>query len=101
MNKPHKHAEVIKAWADGKLVQVRHDGVDWIDCNKEGIYFSESSEFRIKPEPKYPETRMTVKELDDIYESNHGINWPERFTNIANAAIRRAIQDGDVVLPEK
>lgn len=51
MNKPHKHAELIKAWADGAEIQywsVRADGwVTAIDPN-----WTEDIGFRIKPEPK-------------------------------------------------
>jgi hypothetical protein len=43
----HKHAEVIKAWADGSQVQVKWDGVDWQD-SKDPVWFTEW-EYRIKP----------------------------------------------------
>lgn len=55
MNKPHKHAELIKAWADGADIQIQllvgkelkpewHDDYDpkWADNRK----------YRIKPETK-------------------------------------------------
>jgi hypothetical protein len=51
MKKPHKHAELIKAWADGAEIQ-------WFDeCDQEWWDTSTPSwkahvEFRIKPEPK-------------------------------------------------
>jgi len=52
--KPHKHAEVIKAWADGAQIQQRYPDEDsWRDCNTSeeltphfGIC---NLEFRIKP----------------------------------------------------
>ena len=54
-NKPHVHAEVIKAWADGKTIQFRmKDSDEWGDanCSSAGqwlmflpVYF-----YRIKPE---------------------------------------------------
>ena len=47
--KPHKHAEIIKAWADGAKVQIAKNDI-WEDilfpC------FSDRHEYRIKPEPK-------------------------------------------------
>ena len=52
MNKKHKHAEVIKAWADGKLIQ-RHCHGDWVDwLIKESPSWEEDQNYRIKPEPK-------------------------------------------------
>jgi hypothetical protein len=30
--KPHKHAELIKAWADGAEIEWRIKGVDWMPC---------------------------------------------------------------------
>jgi hypothetical protein len=49
--KPHKHAELIKAWADGAEIQVH-------DMNGNGWYedvrptWNEHRAYRIKPEPK-------------------------------------------------
>lgn len=55
MNKPHKYAEVIKAWADGKDVQYKHEDeekwTDYVDGN--GLGFQHPNFlWRIKPEPK-------------------------------------------------
>lgn len=51
--KPHKHAKLIKAWADGAEIERRRiDGTDeWIA--HDGAWdIAASFEFRIKPEPK-------------------------------------------------
>lgn len=53
MKQPHKHAELIKAWADGAEIQVRsskkeHDP-QWI--NTERPSWDDTLEYRIKPEP--------------------------------------------------
>jgi len=45
--KPHKHAELIKAWADGATIQI-HMAIGWTDCNPTWM---EGIEYRIKPEP--------------------------------------------------
>lgn len=46
---PHKHAEVIKAWADGAAIQLlRIDGV-WLDCDQDGPSWEESITYRVKP----------------------------------------------------
>ncbi len=59
MNKPHKYAEVIKAWADGATIQWRMNwGLNptkWVDwCPTSGPGFDSSIIFRIKPELKDP-----------------------------------------------
>ena len=54
--KPHKHAELIKAWADGQAeVEYRYPKDDgslslWKDLTQ--CVFHEWYEYRIKPEPK-------------------------------------------------
>ena len=52
--KPHKHAELIKAWADGAEIQQRHlinnIPTNWYEFADD--WNCEISEFRIKPEPK-------------------------------------------------
>jgi len=49
MKNPHKHAELIKAWADGAEIEIKfYDG--WRECRP--IDWNENAEFRIKPEPK-------------------------------------------------
>lgn len=50
MGKPHKHAELIKAWADGALIEVRtskSDNAEWHDI--ELPRWQEDMEYRIKP----------------------------------------------------
>jgi hypothetical protein len=49
VNKPHKHAEIIKAWADGAEIQWRDifDG-KWFDVGSPT--WKEDIEYRIKPE---------------------------------------------------
>lgn len=46
--KPHKHAELIKAWADGAEIQVFDKILDkWVDA--EVLIWRENYEYRIKP----------------------------------------------------
>ncbi len=49
MNKPHKHAALIKAWADGAVIQVKDPDGRWRDCLTPG--WGTDYEYRIKPEP--------------------------------------------------
>lgn len=54
--KPHKWAEAIKAWADGKPIQVRFkNSTFWIDEEFDGgvpLFNDPMLEFRLKPEDK-------------------------------------------------
>jgi hypothetical protein len=47
----HKHAELIKAWADGAEVEFKSCSGEWVSL---GSYYTWDCnvEFRIKPEPK-------------------------------------------------
>lgn len=50
MNTPHKHAELIKAWADGAKIQFFDlMTMDWQDTNNP--MWRTHYEYRIKPEP--------------------------------------------------
>ena len=50
MKKPHIHADIIKAWADGAQVQYYALG-EWNDIGEQPCWFRDS-QFRIKPAPK-------------------------------------------------
>ena len=48
---PHKHAEVIKAWADGAIIEHRsHPHSIWRVVENPSWFWGE--EYRVKPEPK-------------------------------------------------
>ncbi len=50
--KPHKHAELIKAWADGAEIQFKSAlKEEWHDAEGNPDWH-ENLEYRIKPEPK-------------------------------------------------
>lgn len=52
MKTPHIHAELIKAWADGAQIQYK-DNENWYDVNNSfGPYWTPTTKYRIKPEPK-------------------------------------------------
>jgi hypothetical protein len=55
----HKHAELIKAWADGAEIQIRlfksnGEVTEWEDCDP---CWGDDAEYRIKPEKKQPVVR--------------------------------------------
>ena len=51
MSTPHKHAELIKAWADGALIEFHIGENEW-DLVGRPSWLVEH-EYRIKPEPKH------------------------------------------------
>jgi hypothetical protein len=50
MKTPHKHAELIHAWADGAEIESSFDGYVWGLIAEPGWH--EDVGYRIKPEPK-------------------------------------------------
>jgi hypothetical protein len=60
-NPPHKHAELIKAWADGADIQrYSEGGVCWVDLKRP--VWDSSNGYRIKPTEPSP----AEKERDEI-----------------------------------
>lgn len=92
-----KHAELIKAWAEGAEIQFKN-GANWMDIPVPA--WSEIEVYRVKPsEPVAPIvlTGMTDKELVDCYGPVRMESAIEAYRRIANAAIARAIADGQVI----
>lgn len=98
--KPHRHAEVIKAWADGIAVQVRCPGQDWDDILRSHTpVWDKNNEYRVKPEPPakvYPVTQMTPNELFEAFDYVESLP-AEALFRIVNFALRHAIDAGQVV----
>lgn len=59
--KPHKHAELIKAWADGAEIEVHTFRHGWEHCEHPNWI---DNEYRIKPEPKPDFVAVGILELD-------------------------------------
>jgi len=64
---PHKHCEVIKAYADGHSVQLSDDGMEWEDI-KTPLFDCKHGLYRVKPQPK-PDIVM----YGNIEETLYGI----------------------------
>lgn len=48
-----KNIEVIKAWVEGKPIEVKYSFTDWVDVTAESPSFNcDDIEFRVKPEPR-------------------------------------------------
>lgn len=70
MKQPHKHAEVIKAWADGAEIQWFEDYAwhDWVWSHAPA--FMHHDEYRIKHEPKPDVVTFAFAEKDHLaYEA--------------------------------
>jgi hypothetical protein len=58
----HKHADLIKAWADGAEIQV-YSGGYWVDTAPS---WNETDQYRIKPEKDYPKSSLSYDSLCKI-----------------------------------
>lgn len=71
MKAPHKHAELIKAWADGAIIQEKYSFNDWRVFD--GYWQQdEAYDYRIKPEPKPDVVRYVTYEWNPINERTYG-----------------------------
>ncbi len=88
MKQPHKHAELIKAWADGAEIEM-FDGASWL--RRENPMWSEAIVYRIKPEPKPDVVRYMAISAPktDYVETFVPSLCPSRATNL------RLIFDGE------
>ena len=78
--KPHKHAELIKAWADGAEIEFRFkDAIrGWSDWKPNDGRFSNDPwwEYRIKPQPKPDST------FHCLAEPNGDVRWTINAANL-------------------
>jgi hypothetical protein len=94
--KPHKHAEVIKAWADG--AEIEYEDCGWHNCTT-GVIWDEETQYRIKPAaPKWPVTTMTSAGLSIAYLEKVS---EDGLRDVANAAIANACESGALVPADK
>ena len=69
MKTPHKHAALIKAWADGAEIEVKHTGI-WHTIK---MPMWDGDNYRIKPEPKPDVVRYGVAFVESKPNSFGGI----------------------------
>ena len=60
---PHKHHDLIVAWAKGATIQYLHDG-KWYDGPDRSPSWSKTTEYRIKPVPKPDVVRYGCLDID-------------------------------------
>lgn len=95
MSKPHKHAELIKAWADGAEIEMfaRPFG-KWMEDDNPS--WDVDSEYRIKPEKVYPKSSLSDQEIVGMLNQNRGQCQSITMARIiADAAVKRYIQDNE------
>jgi hypothetical protein len=96
--KARPHAEMIKAWADGAEIQGRVVGTEvWRDY-PDPAWVSDW-EYRVKPVIAYPETGMTPDALALALQEAPAKSVALELRAVANAALRHAIDAGQVVIP--
>jgi hypothetical protein len=67
MNKPHRHAKLIKAWADGAQIQIYFNSVEgWIDNTHPDWY--PDCRYRIKPQPVITKAYMHYDHIEGLVE---------------------------------
>ena len=104
----HKHAELIKQWADGAIIQWSFaNSIEWSDVKNNTPSWDDYLQYRVKPpEPKWPETTMTYEQMRESYyvygrdHYEHSSWHSDAAKNLANAAIAHACETGHLVLPD-
>jgi hypothetical protein len=64
-NAPHVHAELIRAWADGTVIQKKGEGVTWFTTNNPQWYVD--SIYRIKPEVN-TEVESHIQDMQNVID---------------------------------
>ena len=73
MKTPHKHADLIKAWADGAEIEMRLSNGKWGEAKPS---WDEGIEYRVKPEPNPDVVRLLMAELHHGCTSIYMTNTP-------------------------
>jgi len=97
MSIQHKHAAIIKAWADGAVIQRRTSGDMWID--DPAPQWHEVCTYRVKAEINslattgWPKTTLSDDDLARMFVRG------SHHRNIANEILANATQSGVVIDP--
>jgi hypothetical protein len=99
MSTPHKHAEVIKAWADGAAIECRQlSHESWQPCI-EPRWFS-YFDYRVKPPREFPKSTLTYGDLCHVVNEAAAIKTSEGIQTVvarlaADAAVKQYILDSE------
>lgn len=84
---PHKHAELIKAWADGATIQFHNSIVGkWFDCKDNEPEWISNLEYRIKPEPS--DLEKYGVEVGDVWFTLGGYTFTVSCANVGSNCYR-------------
>ena len=98
--KPHEHKDLILKWADGAEIEAYAESRKlWVPATTPT--WQAGVKYRLKPAAPVVETNMAGAEMEKIYDSMSGENWYVRIRALLNAAVARAIADGQVVPKEE
>jgi hypothetical protein len=84
MCKPHKHAALIKLWADGAKIQWFHEAdEEWKDCTPTPNWLGNTN-YRVKPEPVVVEYKRYIYKFNSdtpkVYiEYKNECAYPENY----------------------
>lgn len=86
MKKPHKHAELIKAWADGAEIEWKGIGMNTGWKLSSPLGWHDSIEYRLKPE--------TSKQYDSIFEliENESKDFSEQLKKKLSTIIGKKVK---------
>jgi len=99
MNKPHKHAEVIKAWADGAEIETfMYTTEEW--RKTEEPLWLEDRQYRIKPQPVIEKKFIFAQHFETKNTNFKAEIWPEGSNYIGEAIIQVTLTDGKVTAVE-
>jgi len=110
---PHKHAALIKLWADGAVIQRRlscdteryeQPVYKWVNDDSPGWYPDEM--YRVLPMPNYPKSTLDYGELCDLVNASRKIESHEGFETllarvVADRAVANFIHSGGIELWKK
>ncbi len=104
--KPHKHAKLIKSWADGAEIEWKHKFTNnWVGFDEQEHFWDDEHEYRIKPEPKpnldQMRRNMTLeilaREMEYAFQNQSNLEgrvWANRLINFIRTGNYEDLTDG-------
>jgi len=98
MNVPHKHAEIIKAWAEGYAIEAYNPERDtWISVAEPGWF--NDIEYRVKPgviEPREPKFEEYVVRVDQDLFDDDNVELTNECANYEHYNLKLLFKDGEL-----
>jgi hypothetical protein len=92
--KPHIHAQMIIAWANGESIEFSEKGKEYWNA-ADFPSWNVALDYRIKKEPAYPKTTLTGEVLVGMfYDCQDDVK--DSHVHVANEAIKHFIVSGDM-----